>query len=51
VYIPYPGAWVHETAEAPAAGTPRYYRLEQLGQLPGLLEQLELPGSLSENSI
>jgi putative hydrolase of the HAD superfamily len=50
VYIPYPGAWLHEAAEAPASGTPRYYRLEQLGQLPRLLEQLELPGSLSENS-
>jgi putative hydrolase of the HAD superfamily len=41
VYIPYPGGWKHEAAEAPAPGSARFYQLEQLGQLPGLLEQLE----------
>ncbi len=41
VYIPYPGSWLHETAAAPAPGTPRFYQLEQLAQLPALLNQLE----------
>jgi putative hydrolase of the HAD superfamily len=41
VYIPYPGTWLHEAAEAPASDTPRFYQLEHLGLLPGLLEQLE----------
>jgi putative hydrolase of the HAD superfamily len=41
VYVPYPGAWLHEAAEAPIPGTPRFYQLEQLGQLPDLLDQLE----------
>jgi putative hydrolase of the HAD superfamily len=44
VYVPYPGTWLHEAAKAPASGTPRYYQLEHLGQLPGLLEQLEAQG-------
>jgi putative hydrolase of the HAD superfamily len=41
VYIPYPDAWQHEAAKIPAPGTPRFYQLEQLGQLPDLVEQLE----------
>jgi putative hydrolase of the HAD superfamily len=41
IYIPYPGTWQHEVAEAPTAGTPHYYQLEHIGLLPGLLEQLE----------
>jgi putative hydrolase of the HAD superfamily len=41
VYVPYPGTWQHEAADPPASGTPRYYQLEHLGQLPSLLEQLE----------
>ena len=41
VFIPYPGSWQHEAAPAPAPGTPHFYQLEQLGLLPGLLEQLE----------
>ncbi len=41
VYIPYPGSWRHEAAQAPAPGTPRFYQLEQLSQLPALLDQLE----------
>jgi len=44
VYVPYPGTWLHEAAEAPASGTPRFYHVEHLGQLPGLLEQLEAQG-------
>ena len=41
VYIPYQTTWLHEAAEAPAPGTPRFYQLEHLGQLPALLERLE----------
>ena len=41
VYVPYPSTWLHEAAETPAAGTPRFYPLEHLGQLPALLEELE----------
>ena len=44
VYIPYPTVWQHEAAAAPAPGTPRFYQLEHLDQLPGLLEQLEAQG-------
>jgi putative hydrolase of the HAD superfamily len=40
-YVPYPGTWLHEAAEMPALGTPRFHQLEHLGQLPGLLETLE----------
>ena len=43
-YIPYPGSWRHEAADAPTPGTAHFYQLEQLGQLPGLLEQLETQG-------
>ena len=42
VYVPYQSTWLHEAAEAPASGTPRYYQLEHLGQLPALLDQLEV---------
>ena len=41
VYIPYPGSWQHEAAAAPAPGTLHFYQLEQLAQLPVLLNQLE----------
>ena len=44
VYIPYPGTWLHEAAAAPAPGTPGFYQLEQLNQLPNLLDQLEEQG-------
>ena len=44
VYIPYPGAWLHEAAAAPLPGTPRFYQLEQLAQLPDLLDQVEAEG-------
>jgi len=43
-YIPYPNAWQHEAAAAPAPGTARFYQLVQLGQLPALLDQLETVG-------
>jgi putative hydrolase of the HAD superfamily len=42
VYVPHELTWLHEAAEAPAAGTPRYYQLEHLGQLPELLERLDV---------
>jgi putative hydrolase of the HAD superfamily len=41
VYVPYPDAWQHEAAETPAPGTPRFYQLDHLGQLPALLARLE----------
>ena len=41
VYVPRPDTWQHEAADAPAPGTQRYYPLEHLGRLPGLLAQLE----------
>jgi putative hydrolase of the HAD superfamily len=44
VYIPYPGTWLHEAAEAPTPDTPHFYQLEHLGQIPGLLEKLEAQG-------
>ncbi len=44
VYIPYPGSWLHEVAPLPAAGTPGFYQLEQLNQLPALLDHLESQG-------
>jgi putative hydrolase of the HAD superfamily len=44
VYVPYQMTWLHEAAEAPASGTPRFYQLEHLSQLPGLLGQLEAQG-------
>ncbi len=40
-YVPYATTWLHEAAEAPAAGTARFYPLEHLGQLPALLNRLE----------
>jgi len=44
VYIPYPGTWLHEAAAAPSPGTPGFYQLEQLNQLPDLLDQLASQG-------
>jgi putative hydrolase of the HAD superfamily len=41
VYIPYLTTWQHEAAAAPLPGTPGFYQLEHLGQLPALLEWLE----------
>ena len=44
VYVPYEGTWLHESADAPAPGTPRFYQLEHLGLLPALLARLEASG-------
>ena len=41
VYIPYHFTWQHEVAEAPGPDHPRYFELEHLGLLPGLLAGLE----------
>jgi putative hydrolase of the HAD superfamily len=41
VYVPYPGTWQHEAAEAPAPDTPGFYQLEHLGLLPDLLDTLD----------
>ncbi len=40
VHIPYEITWLHETAEKPPRDLRGYYELENLGQLPLLLEQL-----------
>jgi putative hydrolase of the HAD superfamily len=44
VYVPYAGSWQHEAADLLGPGTPGFYQLEQLGQLPELLERLEAQG-------
>ncbi|MBI5839834.1 MAG: HAD family hydrolase [Chloroflexi bacterium] len=41
VYIPYEITWLHETADPPSDGHAGYHKLEHLGLLPALLEQLE----------
>ncbi len=41
VYVPYQVTWQHEAAEIPPSGTPNFYQLAHLGQLPALLERLE----------
>jgi putative hydrolase of the HAD superfamily len=41
VYIPYDITWLHEVAEPPPPGQPGYYRIEHVGQLPALLEQIQ----------
>ncbi len=40
-YIPYQATWAHELSEEPSTTQPRYYRLGNLGQLAGLIEQIE----------
>lgn len=42
VYIPYETTWLHEAAELPEEGQPGFYQLEHMGQLPTLLNQIEL---------
>jgi putative hydrolase of the HAD superfamily len=44
VYIPYQMTWQHENAAMPAAGTPGFHQLHDLGQLTGLIEKLEAAG-------
>ncbi len=41
VFIPHELTWAHETAEAPRAGSAGFYQVERIGQLPGLVAQLE----------
>jgi putative hydrolase of the HAD superfamily len=40
VHIPYEITWLHETAEQPPRNHSGYYELENLGQLPLLLERI-----------
>jgi len=41
VYVPYELVWVHEHGEVPAGVDGRYYEIDHLGQLPGLVARLE----------
>lgn len=41
VHIPYEITWLHEAADPPSSEEPGYYRLERVGELPALLEELE----------
>ncbi len=41
VYVPYALTWAHEAAEPPAQGTPGYYAIHSIGQLPSLIAQIE----------
>jgi putative hydrolase of the HAD superfamily len=40
VHIPFEITWAHEMAEAPSTEHPGYYTLRDMGELPGLLEEL-----------
>ncbi len=40
VYVPYADTWAHETLPDHRIQDDRYYELENLGQLPGLIERL-----------
>jgi len=40
VHVPYALTWEHEVAELPGGDHRRYFKLEHLGQLPALIEQL-----------
>jgi putative hydrolase of the HAD superfamily len=41
VYIPHDLTWQHENSDPPPVGQTGFYQLEHIGQLPGLIEQLE----------
>ncbi len=41
VYVPHELTWQHEQADPPPAGQARFFRLEHIGLLPALLEQME----------
>ena len=43
VYVPYVMTWMHEAAETPPQGTPGFYQIENLGQLPDLIATLDKP--------
>lgn len=42
VYIPYHLTWMHETVTQPSEDKPRYIELEHIGQLPALIELMNL---------
>jgi putative hydrolase of the HAD superfamily len=50
VYVPYDLTWIHEAAEPPLSGQQRYYQLEHIGSLPGLLEQIEVSADQANTS-
>jgi putative hydrolase of the HAD superfamily len=41
VYVPYELTWEHEAADVPPPGTLGFYQLDNLSQLPALLDRLE----------
>ncbi len=41
VYIPHKLTWAHEKAETPSSGQVGFHQLEHIGQLPGLVAELE----------
>ena len=41
VYVPNDLTWQHENSDPPPAGQAGFYQLEHIGQLSGLLKQLE----------
>ncbi len=41
VYIPYELTWSHEAADPPPQGHPRFHSLSHIGELPGLLREIE----------
>ena len=41
VYIPYETTWAHENAAPPSADQPGFYQIENLGELPALIELIE----------
>ena len=41
VYIPSDTTWVHEMAEMPSSEKAGFYELENIGELPALLERIE----------
>jgi len=42
VYIPADTTWVHEIVEAPPVGQAGFYQLKHIGELPDLLERIEM---------
>jgi len=47
VYVPAALSWVHEHADVPAAAAERFFELETLEALAGLIERLESPANAS----
>ena len=45
VHIPYHITWTHEAAELPPPDQPRFHQLEHLGQLPALMQQIQISAS------